>query len=190
MKGAPCTVCIFWHMSFVLTQCVVTFSGYVCVREAGLLPRPYHANPFCRISGRQASVTNCSLLDMFLIRLHRHGTWGVDDFQCHSSLSVMMTAPSSQCEHHFSSAIHNKDQIAAYNSSLWVNKLIPSQSVRGILSFPLNFKGCLWETIQRLWCKRHPLKRIILLHTYHKTLFCPRSLKNSLRTASALTPRW
>lgn len=36
-------------MSFVLTQCVVTFSGYVCVRETGLLPRPYHAKPFCRI---------------------------------------------------------------------------------------------------------------------------------------------
>lgn len=60
----------------------------VCVRETGLLPRPYHANPFCRISIRQASVRNCRLLGMFLILLTWH-IWGVDHFQYHSLLSGM-----------------------------------------------------------------------------------------------------
>lgn len=58
MKGGHALDAFFWlwHMSFVLTQWVVTFYMYVCFRETGLLPRPYHDNPFCLISIRQASV--------------------------------------------------------------------------------------------------------------------------------------
>lgn len=38
-----------WHMPFVVTEWVVTF--YMRFRETGLLPRPYHANPFIVFSG-------------------------------------------------------------------------------------------------------------------------------------------
>lgn len=48
---------------------------------------------FVVFSSRQASDTNCRLLDMFLIRLHRHGTWGVDGFLNHSSPLVMTALP-------------------------------------------------------------------------------------------------
>lgn len=48
----------------------VAFSFHVCVREMGLLPWPYHANPLSRICSRLVSVPNCSqtALGMFLIQ--------------------------------------------------------------------------------------------------------------------------
>lgn len=61
----------FWQMSFVLLGRVSI--SCVCVREVGLLPWPYHANPFSRICSRLVSVPNCSqtVLGMFLIQTCR-----------------------------------------------------------------------------------------------------------------------
>lgn len=52
-----------WGRVFISCVCV-------CVREMGLLPWPYHANPFSRICSRLVSVPKCSqtVAGMFLIQ--------------------------------------------------------------------------------------------------------------------------
>lgn len=80
-ERAPCGECVFfWQMSFVLTVCV-SHVRLMCVsvcqeKRASSLG----LNLFCWISSLQASVPYCRqrLLEMFLIRLYRHGTQGDD----------------------------------------------------------------------------------------------------------------
>lgn len=79
--GGPFMVCIFDSDTFYLFSHNVWWHFLcMCVRESGLLPRPYHANPFCRICSHQASVTNYRLLGMFLIRFNRQCVCGIYDF--------------------------------------------------------------------------------------------------------------
>lgn len=121
-ERAPCTVCILdrCHL-FSLNVCSHFHFMCACVSEKrasslGLITLT-HFVVFA--AARLQSQIAARLLDVFLIRLHRHGTWGVDYFPYYYSFSAKTP---------LSSAILNQDETAVSEQTV-----TPSQFVRGFL---------------------------------------------------------